>query len=82
MPMSYSTEFKIKMICRYENGKSIKAFCQKFDISQSTLYHWRKQYYTIQIATRSYTYAEFGAITKHLKSGTHVQDHPPIGFSH
>lgn len=62
MPMKYSTEFKIKVIRRYEKGESIRELCQELNISQSTLYHWRKQYCTIQTETRSYTPAEFDAI--------------------
>lgn len=68
MPMTYPTEFKIKAVRRYENGESIKDLCQELDISQSTLYHWRKQYCTIQTAIRSYTPAEFDAIAKRLKN--------------
>ena len=72
MPMTYPTEFKIKAVRRYENGESIKDLCQELDISQSTLYHWRNQYCTIQTPTRSYTPAEFDAIAKHLKKLEHM----------
>lgn len=71
MPMKYSTEFKIKVIRRYEKGESIRELCQELNISQSTLYHWRKQYCTIQTETRSYTPAEFDAITRRLKKAEH-----------
>ena len=67
MPMTYPTEFKIKVIRRYENGESIKSLSQELDVSQSTLYHWRNQYRTIQTPARSYTPAEFDTIAKHLK---------------
>ena len=67
IPMTYPTEFKIKAIRRYENRESIKALYQELDISQSTLYHRRKQCRTIQTATHSYTPAEFDAIAKRLK---------------
>ena len=67
MPMIPSAEFKIKAIHRYENGESIRVLYKKLEISQSTLYHWRNQYCTIQTATHSYTPAEFDAITKYLK---------------
>lgn len=73
MPMTYSKEFKINAIRRCENRESIKALCQELDVSQNTLYHYRKQYCTIQTATRSYTPAEFDAIVKRLKkNGTHA----------
>lgn len=71
MPMKYSTEFKIKVIRRYEKGESIRELCQELNISQSTLYHWGKQYCTIQTKTRSYTPAEFDAITRRLKKAEH-----------
>ena len=44
MPIKYPTEFKVKAIRRYEKGESIKELCKELNISQSTLYHWRKQY--------------------------------------
>lgn len=72
MPMSYPTEFKIKAVRRYENKESIKELCQELDVSQSTLYHGRKQYCTIQTAIRSYTPAEFHAIAKRLKKLGHM----------
>ena len=72
MPMTYPTEFKIKAVRRYENGESIKSLSQELDVSQSTLYHWRNQYCTIQTPTRSYTPAEFNAIAKHLKKLEHM----------
>ena len=71
MPMKYSTEFKIKVIRRYEKGEPIRELCQELNISQSTLYHWGKQYCTIQTKTRSYTPAEFDAITRRLKKAEH-----------
>lgn len=72
MPMTYPKEFKIKAVRRYENGESIKSLSQELDVSQSTLYHWRNQYCTIQTPTRSYTPAEFNAIAKHLKKLEHM----------
>ena len=53
MPIKYPTEFKVKAIRRYEKGESIKELCKELNISQSTLYHWRKQYYSIQTDTRT-----------------------------
>lgn len=61
MPIKYPTEFKVKAIRRYEKGESIKELCKELNISQSTLYHWRKQYCSIQTDTRTYTPAEFDA---------------------
>lgn len=74
MPMTYPTEFKIKAARRYGSGESIKDLCQELDISQSTLYHWRKQYCTIQTDIRSYTSAEFDAIAKRLKKLEHMRE--------
>ena len=49
MPIKYPTEFKVKAIRRYEKGESIKELCKELNISQSTLYHWRKQYCSIRV---------------------------------
>ena len=49
MPIKYPTEFKVKAIRRYEKGESIKELCKELNISQSTLYHWRKQYCSSRI---------------------------------
>lgn len=50
MPITYPTELKIKTIRRYEKGESIKTLSQELQISQSTLYQWRKEYCSLQIA--------------------------------
>ena len=71
MPIKYPTEFKVKAIRRYEKGESIKELCKELNISQSTLYHWRKQYCSIQTDTRTYTPAEFDAISKRLRKVEH-----------
>ena len=71
MPIKYPTEFKIKAIRRYEKGESIKELCKELNISQSTLYHWRKQYCSIQTDTRTYTPAEFDAISRRLRKVEH-----------
>ena len=71
MPIKYPTEFKVKAIRRYEKGESIKELCKELNISQSTLYHWRKQYCSIQTDTRTYTPAEFDAISRRLRKVEH-----------
>ena len=52
MPKKYPLEFKKQAIRRYEKGESIPVLCQKLHISQSTFYHWRKQYHSIQTTHR------------------------------
>ena len=71
MPIKYPTEFKVKAIRRNEKGESIKELCKELNISQSTLYHWRKQYCSIQTDTRTYTPAEFDAISRRLRKVEH-----------
>lgn len=71
MPTTYPTELKIKTIRRYEKGESIKALSQELHISQSTLYKWRKEYCTIKTPTRTYTPAEFDAISRRLQKLEH-----------
>lgn len=71
MPTHYPTELKVKTICRYEKGESIKALSKELHISQSTLYHWRKEYCSIQTPNRTYTPAEFDAISWRLQKLEH-----------
>ncbi len=71
MPITYPTEFKIKTIRRYKEGESIKALSEELHISQSTLYHWRKEYCSIQTPNRTYTPAEFDAISRRLQKLEH-----------
>lgn len=71
MPTQYQAEFKRKVIKRYENGESIKSLSQDLHISQSTLYHWRKAYCSIQTPARTYTPAEFDAISRRLQKLEH-----------
>ena len=68
MPTTYPIELKVKTIRRYEKGESIKALSQELHISQSTLYQWRKEYYSIEMPNRTYTPAEFDAMARRLKS--------------
>lgn len=51
MPTKYPAEFKVKVIRRYEKGESIKSLSQELNISQSTIYQWRKTYCSIQRQT-------------------------------
>jgi hypothetical protein len=54
MPATYPTAVKRQVIQRYEKGESIKSLSQELLISQSTIYHWRKLYCSIQTAQRIY----------------------------
>ena len=74
MPTTYPTEFKVKTIRRYEKGESIKALSQELHISQSTLYQWRKEYCSIEMPNRTYTPAEFDAMTRQLKKLEHYME--------
>ena len=51
MPTEYPAEFKRKVIQHYEKGESIKKLSQELNIAQSTIYHWRKLYCSIQFLT-------------------------------
>lgn len=71
MPTTYPTELKVKTICRYEKGESIKALSEELHVSPSTLYQWRKEYCSIKTPTRTYTPAEFDAISRRLQKLEH-----------
>ena len=62
MPKKYPLEFKKQAIRRYEKGESIPALCQELHVSQSTFYHWRNQYRSIQTSAHTYTPAEFDTV--------------------
>ncbi len=74
MPTTYPTELKVKIIRRYEKGESIKALSAELHITQSTLYHWRKEYCSIQTPNRTYTPAEFDAISRRLQKLEHEME--------
>ena len=74
MPTTYPIELKVKTIRRYEKGESIKALSQELHISQSTLYQWRKEYYSIEMPNRTYTPAEFDAMARRLKKLEHYME--------
>lgn len=44
MPKQYPEEFKTQVVLSYQNGISIPELSQRFQISQSTLYRWIKEY--------------------------------------
>lgn len=71
MPTEYPMEFKRKAIARYKKGESIKALSQELHISQSTLYHWRKAYCSVQTEVRTYTPKEFDTISRRLEKLEH-----------
>lgn len=74
MPTEYPAEFKRKVIKRYENGESIKSLNEELHISQSTIYHWRKLYCSIQTPQRTYTPKEFDAISRRLQKLEHEME--------
>lgn len=74
MPVTYPAELKAKTIDRYEKGESIKTLSKELHISQSTLYHWRKEYCSIQTPNRTYTPAEFDAISRRLQKLEHEME--------
>lgn len=71
MPVQYPEAFKTNIIRRYENGEKIKDLSQELHIAQSTIYRWRKEYRTIEARKRSYTPAEFDALSRRLKKAEH-----------
>lgn len=44
MPKQYPEEFKKQVVSTYQNGVAIPDLSQRFQISQSTLYRWIKEY--------------------------------------
>ena len=74
MPKEYSTKFKTEVIKRYQNGESILALRQELCIAQSTIYHWRKEYYSIKTANRTYTPKEFDALSRRLEKLEHEME--------
>lgn len=71
MPIEYSEEFKRKVIGRYDKGESIKALSQEFHIAQSTIYHWRKLFCSIQTPRHTYTPKEFDVLCRKLDKMEH-----------
>lgn len=71
MPTEYSAEFKQRIIRRYEKGESIKNLSQELSIAQSTIYHWRKLYCSVQTPQRTYTPKEVDIISRRLEKLEH-----------
>lgn len=74
MPTEYPVEFKRKVIHRYEKGETIKNLSQELNIAQSTIYHWRKLYCSIQTPQRTYTPKEIDAISRRLEKLEHEME--------
>ena len=74
MPKECSTKFKAEVIKRYQSGESILALSQELCIAQSTIYHWRKEYYSIKTANRTYTPKEFDALSRRLEKLEHEME--------
>ena len=67
MPKEYSEDFKRRVINRYENGESILALSQELGVSQSTIYHWRREYCAVQTPDRVFTPKEISSLVQHVK---------------
>ena len=76
MPTEYPVEFKHKVIRRYEKGESIKNLSQELNIAQSTVYHWRKEFCSIETPQHTYTPKEFDAISRKLEELEHEKEIP------
>ena len=74
MPTTYPTELKVKTICRYEKGESIKTLSEELHVSPSTLYQRRKEYCSIKTPTRTYTPTEFDAVCRRLQKLEHQME--------
>ncbi|MGM9520849.1 MAG: IS3 family transposase [Oscillospiraceae bacterium] len=74
MPAEYPMEFKRRVIQRYEKGETIKNLGQELHIAQSTIYHWRNLYCSIQTPQRTYTPKEFDAISRRLEKLEHKME--------
>ena len=74
MPKEYPAKFKTEVIQRYRDGESIKSLSLELHIAQGTLYRWRKEYCSIQGATRTYTPNEFDAILRRLTKLEHEME--------
>ncbi len=74
MPIAYPTEFKIKIIRRYEKGEALQSLSKELHISLGTLYQWRKKYCTIKTPERTYTPKEFDAISRRLQKLGHEME--------
>ncbi len=74
MPTTYPSEFKRKVIRRYEKGESLSSLSHELHISPSTLYQWRKAYCSIQSGKRTYTPKEFDAISRRLQKLEHEME--------
>lgn len=74
MPVEYPMEYKRQVIQRYQKGESIKNLNQELHIAQSTIYHWRKLYCTIQTPQRTYTPKAFDAISRRLEKLEHKME--------
>ena len=74
MPKEYPTTFKTEVIQRYRDGESIRSLSQELHIAQSTIYHWRKAYCSIETTNHTYTPKEFDALSRRLKKLEHEME--------
>lgn len=74
MPAEYPTEFKKRIIHRYEKGESIKNLSQELNIAQSTIYQWRKLYCSIATPQHTYSPKEIDAISRKVKKLEHEKE--------
>ncbi len=74
MPMSYPSDFKKKVIRRYQQGESLTLLSQEYHVALSTLYHWRKEYRAIQTPQRTFTPKEFDSMARRLQKLEHEME--------
>ena len=74
MPKEYPAKFKTEVIQRYQDGESIRSLSQELHIAQSTIYHWRKEYCSIETANHTYTPKEFDALSRRLVKLEHEME--------
>lgn len=74
MPNKYQPDFKRQVIKRYEKGEPIKKLSQELHIAQSTIYHWRNLYCSIQTPKCTYTPKEFNNLSLQVQKLEHEME--------
>lgn len=69
MQQIYNESFKMQLVNSYESGTKVKSLCYDYNIPQSTMYHWIKQYRKIELNNSKQTTArEIYLLNKKIKS--------------
>lgn len=69
MQQIYNESFKIQLVNSYESGTKVRSLCNNYNIPQSTMYHWIKQYRKIDLNDSKQTTArELYLLNKKIKS--------------